>query len=338
MGEKLFHDPQLSSDGTVVCASCHIVALGGDDGLVKSLGVAGAEGDVNPPSVLNVSLNARQFWNGRALDLREQLQGPIHNPIEMNNNWDLVAERLRSNQDYVKAFADAFNAGITQKNIEDALLSYERTMVRPNSDFDAFIQGDELAFTEPELKGFESFNDLGCVSCHQGANLGGNLYQRLGLFHDYFADKEQIHESDYGLYLVTGDEKDRYKFRVPGLRNVAQTAPYFHDGTSPTLHDAVSKMAYYQLGVSLDVNTVENIVAFLKTLSAEPLNVADSSHQEHGSEAQHDDVHDQEHHQMDEIPPKEHEHEEHHDHARQTQPMKPNLYASHRHMPAENEQ
>lgn len=297
LGRKLFHDPLLSSDKTVACASCHIIQHGGDDGLVRSLGVKGQSGKVNAPTVLNASLNAKQFWDGRANSLEEQIDGPIHASFEMNSNWPLIVERLSEDSAYVAEFKNAFSDGLTKENVAAAIVSFERTLLTPFSRFDAFIQGDESALTEQEHLGFTAFNDLGCVSCHQGVNLGANVYQRMGLVHSYYENKTVL-EADQGLYALTGREEDRHKFRVPSLRNVARTAPYFHDGSSPELSDAVTKMAYYQLGTTLPQETVEQIVAFLTTLNAEPLTTVEARHEDHDEDQ--DERHDgHDHHQED---------------------------------------
>jgi len=289
LGERLFHDPQLSSDKTVACASCHSIQHGGDDGLSKSFGVKQAQGDMNAPTVLNSALNMRQFWDGRALSLEERIEGPITNPVEMHSNWPLIVERLSADQSYVDAFKQAFGTAVTQQNVIEAIASYERTLLTPKSPFDQFIAGDKRALSESQYRGFVAFNDLGCVTCHQGVNLGGNLYQKIGLINDFYTDDSAQNVSNQGLYNLTGDEQDRFVFRVPTLRNVTQTAPYFHDGSSPDLSDAVTKMAFYQLGLSLDTAQVSDIVSFLSALSAPPLTIADRGVHEHGSG--HDDHH-----------------------------------------------
>lgn len=188
----------------------------------------------------------------------------------MDSSWPQIVERLKADKHYQERFLSLFEEGISPSNIKAAIVAFENSLLTP-SRFDAFLAGDVSLLNEQERKGLNLFLSLGCAGCHQGVNLGGNMYQYLGLMGNYFADRGDVKESDLGLFNVTKRDQDRYKFRVPSLRNVAQTAPYFHDGSVDTLEDAVIKMAYYQLGFSLEEEQALDIVAFLKTLDGSPV-------------------------------------------------------------------
>ncbi len=268
LGGQLFHDPRLSHNDTISCAHCHKLNLGGTDNLAVSIGIDAQVGSLNSPSVLNSGHNFSQFWDGRASTLEEQINGPILNPIEMNTNWKTVVRKLSRDPGYRKKFNSLFEDGITAENIRIAIATFERSLDTP-SPFDAYLLGDERAINRDAKQGFQRFKDLGCISCHHGINIGGNLYQKLGVIGDYFEDRGGVSKSDYGRFNVTGDESDKFKFKVPSLRNVAKTAPYFHDGQTQTLDEAIWIMGYYQLGVKLSEEDIELIEAFLVTLTGE---------------------------------------------------------------------
>lgn len=267
LGGRLFHDPILSADATVSCASCHDIAAGGDDGKSHSVGVHGTVGRVNAPSVLNAANNFVQFWDGRAASLEDQVGGPVADPIEMGSSWPQVLNKLKATPAYVADFEASFADGVTEKNVRQAIAVFERTLITVDSRFDKWLAGDHSALSSAELDGYERFKTAGCIACHQGQNVGGNMFQRFGVMGDYFADRGNIVEADYGRFNVTHIDSDRYVFRVPSLRNVELTAPYFHDGSAATLPDAVRVMAKYQLGRQLSETDVTNVVAFLKTLT-----------------------------------------------------------------------
>jgi cytochrome c peroxidase len=267
LGEKLFHEPRLSGDNSISCASCHNLQHGGVDGLTFSQGVAGALGDINAPTVFNSSLSFVQFWNGRAATLEEQAAGPIHNPLEMASNWDQALAKLRADETYRKEFSAAYKDGITPGNVVHAIASFERTLITPDSPFDRHLRG-EAGLTTEAVQGYQKFLDLGCASCHQGVLIGGNMYQKFGVLRDYFQGRE-LSKADLGRYNVTGREEDRHVFKVPSLRNVALTAPYFHDGSAKKLEDAVKVMGRYQLGRELSEPDIALIVAFLHSLTGE---------------------------------------------------------------------
>ncbi|MGB0582275.1 MAG: cytochrome-c peroxidase [Limisphaerales bacterium] len=270
LGQQLFHDTRLSGNGTIACSTCHPLADGGMDGRPTSIGINGAVGPINAPTVLNVAFNFVQFWDGRAATLEDQVDGPTHNPIEMGSDWKQIVEKLRTDDEIVAAFAEAFSDGLNEQNIRSAIADFERSLVTVNSRFDRFLKGDEQALTTEEREGYELFRGYGCVSCHQGVNLGGNMYQTMGAMGDYFADRGgEISTADLGRFNVTGKDGDRHKFKVPGLRNVELTEPYFHDAGAETLKEAVITMARYQLGRELPDEDTGKIIAFLRTLTGE---------------------------------------------------------------------
>jgi cytochrome c peroxidase len=268
LGEMLFHDKRLSRDNSISCASCHGLDTGGIDRLSRAVGMNGAVGTVNTPTVFNSSLNFRQFWDGRATTLEEQAAGPVHNPIEMASNWDEVIPKLKADSEYPQLFKKAYGDEIRPEYIVDAIAMFERTLLTPNSRFDRYLRGEEDILTEDEKKGFQLFTSYGCSSCHQGVNLGGNMYQRFGVVEGYFKNRP-LDGSDYGRFNVTGREEDRFVFKVPSLRNVEVTAPYFHDGKGVTLENAVDKMGRYQLGRKLSDEDLRLLVAFLGTLTGQ---------------------------------------------------------------------
>ncbi|THF66285.1 cytochrome-c peroxidase [Pseudothauera nasutitermitis] len=267
LGERLFNERMLSRDGSISCASCHPLERGGADGLAHSPGVDNALGEINTPTVFNTVYNFAQFWDGRALTLEDQVAGPIHNPLEMDSNWDEVIARLNADAGYRASFARLYPRGITAETISDAIAAFERTLTTPDARFDQYLRGDHGILSPEEKQGYVLFKNLGCTSCHQGVNVGGNLFQRFGVMGDYFADRGSITRADLGRYNVTGEEHDRHVFKVPSLRNVALTAPYFHDGSVERLESAVEIMARYQLGRQLSNEDIQLVVAFLRTLT-----------------------------------------------------------------------
>lgn len=267
LGKKLFFDGILSADGSIKCATCHDIANGGDDGHAHSTGIGGKQGGVNAPTVLNSGLNFVQFWDGRAQTLEDQAGGPIENPIEMGSTLPAVVARLSAKQDYKAAFSALFPDGVTAVHLREAIAAFERTLLTPDAPIDRYLRGDASALTPEQKEGYELFKSAGCIACHQGANVGGNMFQRFGVLGNYFAERGNVTQVDYGRFNVTHEESDRHVFRVPSLRNVELTAPYFHDGTGETLDRAVRVMAKFQLGRQLTDVQVERIVAFLKSLT-----------------------------------------------------------------------
>ena len=266
LGQRLFNDPRLSHDDSISCASCHDLNRGGTDRLPVSVGIAGTVGPFNTPTVFNSGFNFAQFWDGRAATLEEQLAGPVHNPTEMGSNWQEIIAKLNTDREYRTVFEGIYEDGMTPANIADAIATFERSLITPDSRFDSYLQGNREALTQDELEGLQRFKDYGCASCHQGINIGGNMFHRFSAVQNYFADKDPS-KANLGRFNVTGLEADRHVFKVPGLRNVAVTPPYFHDGSVDTLEEVVEIMGRYQLGRKLSDEDVRLITAFLVTLT-----------------------------------------------------------------------
>ncbi|RRS32493.1 MAG: cytochrome B6 [Epsilonproteobacteria bacterium (ex Lamellibrachia satsuma)] len=262
LGKKLFFDPILSKDGTISCASCHDLQKGGDDGMKFSRGIRGQIGNINAPTVYNAVFNFRQFWDGRAKDLKEQVFGPIENPVEMGHSMDLTVKVLKKNKAYIKAFNEIYADGITHKNVADVIAEFEKVLITPNSPFDRYLKGDKRAISEQEKEGYRLFQSKGCIICHHGVNIGGNFYNKFGIYKD-------ANSSNLGRYNITKREEDKYVFKVPSLRNVALTSPYMHDGRFNTLQDAVEFMTEHQLGRYIEPREINAIVVFLKSLTGE---------------------------------------------------------------------
>ncbi len=270
LGERLFSDPRMSGDNSTACANCHGLGNAGVDGLKVSIGVDGHQGKRNAPTVFNAALNLLQFWDGRVTSLEEQIDSPIENPLEMASSWNQIITKLEDDDYYKEAFSELYAKGITIDNIKNAIATFERSLVTPDSLFDRFLRGDDNAISNKAKAGFELFTNYGCISCHQGMNIGGNMFEKIGVMVPYYNESEEILENeDYGRFHLTGVEEHQYEFRVPSLRNVARTAPYFHDGRVATLDEAVKIMALHQLGLNLDQREIEQIVAFLQTLTGE---------------------------------------------------------------------
>lgn len=264
LGKALFNSPLLSSDNTISCASCHLTEYGGDDGFPVSTGVNSKTGTRNSPTVLNAVFNFQQFWDGRSHSLADQISGPIHNPVEMNSNWSEIIEKLKQDEAFQSMFDQVSQSGISKEAIIKAITTFEEALITPNSPIDRYLLGDTEALTAQQKRGYQKFLDYGCIACHQGLNIGGNLFQKLGRIDIMPA----AFASDFGLYEVTGNEEDKHVFKVPSLRNVAETAPYFHDGSVETLEEAVTIMAQVQLGRSLSEEDKADLIALLKSFSS----------------------------------------------------------------------
>jgi cytochrome c peroxidase len=270
LGRRLFADRRLSADGSVSCATCHDLSIGGVDRRACSRGIGGQEGGINAPTVFNSGFNFRQFWDGRAESLEAQVDGPLQNALEMGGSWSKAVAVVSADPAYSSGFAAVYANGVTTDNIRDAIATFERSLVTPNSRFDRYLRGDSAALSKDELAGYRLFKQIGCTSCHQGMNIGGNMYQKLGIMEDYFLSvRPRWNAADQGRFNITKREEDRHFFKVPSLRNVAVTPPYLHDGSARTLEDAVRVMARYQLGTDLDKADVVRITAFLRTLTGE---------------------------------------------------------------------
>ncbi|MES9941597.1 MAG: cytochrome-c peroxidase [Candidatus Thiodiazotropha sp. 6PLUC2] len=265
LGKKLYFDPRLSKSGFISCNSCHNLSMGGTDNLKTSIGHNWQQGPINAPTVLNSSLNLAQFWDGRAADLKAQAGGPIANPGEMAATHTLAIEVLESIPQYVMEFKAVFGVDkITIDEVTQAIAEFEKTLVTPNADFDKWLLGDKAALNEQELAGYKLFKESGCTACHNGEAVGGNSFQKMGLVEAY-----KTKSSAEGLSGVTGKDADRFKFKVPTLRNVEMTYPYFHDGEAETLTEAVDIMGRLQLGRKFSKHENEQIVLFLKTLTGD---------------------------------------------------------------------
>ena len=270
LGRALFHDPRLSRDDTISCASCHNLSTGGADGRKVSIGVEGRLGSINSPTVFNVGLNFKQFWDGSANTLEQQIDVLLRSPSTMGSLWSEVIAKLHGDESYIRQFEALYPDGISRNSIQNALAEFMRSLITPNSRFDRWLKGDEAALSAQEQHGYALFKYYGCVSCHQGANVGGNLFEVFGAVRDeYFKRRGNITKADLGRYNVTGHPADRYVFKVPSLRMAVLTAPYMHDGTAATLRDAVDAVFEFQLGWWAPDEDKEAIVMFIKTLAGE---------------------------------------------------------------------
>ncbi len=270
LGRMLYHDPRLSSTGTVSCASCHNTMLGGEDNRPNSMGVNGQPGGRSAPTVWNSAFNTVQFWDGRAASLEEQAAGPVTNPIEMGmKSWDEVIARLNSIEGYQKAFKAAFDGGeISKTTATQAIAAYERTLITPNSAYDRYAKGDGSALTEQQVRGLNSVQELGCTGCHSGPAFNGpSAYHKFPMFDNGYYEAKYHFKKDKGRAEVTGNKADENTWKVPTLRNVALTAPYFHNGSVATLPEAIKIMAKLQLNKELTDQQIADIEAFLNALT-----------------------------------------------------------------------
>ncbi|GAB3553786.1 cytochrome-c peroxidase [Noviherbaspirillum agri] len=268
LGKKLYFDPRLSKSGFISCNSCHNLSMGGTDNLKTSIGHNWQQGPINSPTVLNSSMNVAQFWDGRAADLKAQAGGPIANPGEMAFTHALAVDTLQSIPGYVSDFKKVFGTEkVDIDKVTKAIAAFEETLVTPNSRFDKWLKGDRKALNATELAGYKLFKESGCVACHNGPAVGGNSFQKMGVVEAYNASSPAE-----GRVAVTGKDADRFNFKVPTLRNVELTYPYFHDGAANTLPEAVDTMARIQLGKKFTPDENAKVVAFLKTLTGDQPN------------------------------------------------------------------
>ncbi len=266
LGEQLFNDPRFGQGNNMACASCHLLKINGANHLPHTIGRNGQKLDVNTPTVFNSSLNQFQFWDGRAQSLDQQINFVVHSKKEFATSWSEIVKKLKQDKEYLDSFKKLYHDGISANNIRDAIATFERTLLTPGSRFDQYLLGNNQAITEDEKHGYQLFKSYGCIACHQGSNVGGNLFMRIGIFGDYLADRGNPTKADLGRFNVTGKEQDRYVFRVPSLRLAALTAPYFHDGSVKSLPAAIKIMAKYQLGRIISEQDIMYIEAFIKTL------------------------------------------------------------------------
>jgi cytochrome c peroxidase len=267
LGERLFRDVRLSRDNKLACTSCHKLDQGGNDGQARSIGADGRPLAFNTPTVLNAVLSFRLNWRGNFHTLEEQAESVLLDPRLMGTSWAALLSKLREDQTYRDTFNSIYGRPPERPLVLDALAAFERSLVTAGAPFDRYLRGESDAIGPEEKHGYELFKSHGCVACHQGVNVGGNLFQRFGVF-DNPVGSGPATDADLGRFALTGKAEDRSVFRVPSLRNVAETAPYFHDGRAATLEEAVAEMARVQLGRKLASPEVELIVRFLRTLSA----------------------------------------------------------------------
>lgn len=267
LGFNLFHDGRLSRDGTVSCASCHISLMGGVDHRPVPFGVGGAQGTMNAPTIFNAALNFRQFWDGRALTLQEQALGPIQNAVEFDHALEDVVAVLEGIPEYVEAFELLYPDHITATNLSDAIAYYETmNFTGLSSPFLRQFDGAADTLNRQARRGQQRFVEVGCASCHNGVNLGGNSFQPLGVAKPWYGEGQAAAEADNGLLGRTGRARDRHVFKVPTLHNVANTGPWLHDGSIASLQQVVDRMARFQSGRYLDNSDIDDIVAFLRSL------------------------------------------------------------------------
>ena len=280
LGKALYFDPRLSEHGTLSCNSCHNLMAAGDDNRPNSIGMHDARGGRSAPTVWNSAFYSVQFWDGRAATLEDQAKGPMVNPVEMGmGTLDVAMGRLQQIPGYQTQFAAAFPGEakpITADNVAKAIAAFERTLITPNAPYDRFVKGEKTALDEQQIRGMESFADLGCTACHSGANFSGptlpvgtGFFMKFPTFPGSAYDARYDLTKDDGRFAVTQQESDRHLFRVPTLRNIALTAPYFHTGSVPTLDLAVRVMAKTQLDKELTDDQASDLVAFLNALSGE---------------------------------------------------------------------
>jgi cytochrome c peroxidase len=270
LGKMLYFDPRLAVSHAISCNSCHNVGLGGVDTQETSIGHHWQRGGRNAPTVFNAVFNTAQFWDGRAKDLEEQAGGPMINPIEMASPTAHVAEQLAAIPGYVTAFRTAFPgeaSPVTLANAQKAIALFEATLITPNAPFDKFLQGNAAALSAKEKSGLQLFMDKGCAACHSGINVGGGMYAPFGIVENPGASI--LPPGDKGRIAVTKTASDEYVFKVPTLRNIALTAPYFHSGKSWDLRQAVAVMGSSQLGIHLTDDETDRIVSFLQSLTGE---------------------------------------------------------------------
>ncbi|MDG6464534.1 cytochrome-c peroxidase [Glaesserella parasuis] len=270
LGDQIYHDGRLSGDGTVACSNCHQLDKGGVDGLTTSTGIHGQKGGINAPTVYNAAFNHLQFWDGRAKDLADQAKGPPLNPVEMgSHSFDEILAKFKQDHAFMQEFLAAYPE-LTADTLTDAIAEFEKTLITPNSAFDKFLKGDQNALNDAQKRGYEAFKSAKCDTCHTGTAMGGQSFEYMGLYDDYFkARGTPITADDHGRFSQTKDPADMHRFKVPTLRNVALTAPYMHDGSVKDLKEAVRVMAHYQSGKTLTDQELNDITSFLEALTGE---------------------------------------------------------------------
>ncbi len=268
LGNKLFHDKRLSKDNSLACAGCHDLQKGGTDQKKFSEGVGQKFGDINAPTVFNAGFQFKQFWDGRAATLEEQADGPVNNPVEMASNWPEAIGKLQQDAELTQAFLAAYPQGYGKETITGAIAEFERTLVTP-SRLDHYLRGDANALSVEEKKGYGLFKAYRCANCHVGKLLGGQSFEIMGLYADYFKDRGNTQKPDFGRFNVTNKETDRFKLKVPTLRNIALTFPYLHDSSQSDLKQTIVIMAKYQTNKKLSDADAQTLLVFLNALTGE---------------------------------------------------------------------
>lgn len=272
LGKKLYYETSLSASGEMSCNTCHPIDNYGVDNLAVSPGHDGTPGTRNSPTTLNAYFHTSQFWDGRSPDLADQAKGPVLNPIEMGlKGPEEVESILRADEEYQKLFSAAFPGDeqpVTFDNFAHAIAAFEETLGTP-ANFDRFLEGAVNELTENQKEGLALFIESGCIACHTGPGLGGNIMQRFGLVHGPYWEYTGSDLRDKGKAEVTGSKADENIFKSPSLRNIEKTAPYFHDGSVESLHEAIDIMAYTQLGRELPDDDTDKIVDFFRSLTGE---------------------------------------------------------------------
>ncbi len=274
LGRQLFYSTILSADNSTACASCHQLDKAGADARKFPLNMKAQIAPINTPTIFNSAFNYAQFWDGRYDSLEDVIAEPFHKLLNVSSDWPEIITRLRADSHYQELFQQIFpDDGVNRRNAIHSLAVYVRSLVTPNSRFDQYLfskkkASDAEILNTHEREGYALFINFGCISCHQGVNIGGNMFQRFGVFDGYFKNRKLV-KSDLGRYNVSDLEEDRYVFKVPSLRNVAVTAPYFHDGSVDTLENAVLIMGRYQLGRQLSEDELRYLIAFLKSLTGQ---------------------------------------------------------------------
>lgn len=269
LGESLYKDTRLSENNTLSCAHCHQLENGGDDNVAMGLSISSEKNIINTPGIFNAAFNFRQNWDGSARSLYEQIDSLMTDQHQFNSSWQQAVTELKKDAALRDRFTALYLDGLTKQNIIDALVEYEKTLITPNSRFDRYLRYEKDVLSNEEIKGYTLFKELGCISCHQGINIGGNLYQKFGVFYDYLAEQGELTKADLGRINVSRRAMDEHVFKVPSLRNIAVTSPYFHDGSAETIEQAIAVMGKTQLSRELKVEEIILIKAFLMTLTGE---------------------------------------------------------------------
>jgi cytochrome c peroxidase len=269
LGQALYMDKRFSKNNNVACVSCHLFEKGGAFPAAKPVGTAGKPHALNSPSAFNVVFNFKQLWSGGVDSVEAVVDRVVKSPLVFDSSWDQVIAKLAEDKPFEARFKAVYRSGLTPANLSNALGEYNRSLITPNARFDKYLRGDASAINAEEKAGYALFKTYGCVACHQGVNAGGNMYQTFGVMNDYFKNRGDVKDADFGRFNFTKREADRFVFKVPSLRNVALTAPYFHDGSAATLNDAVDVMFKVQLGRPASAQDKDLIVKFLGTLNGE---------------------------------------------------------------------